>query len=74
MTLNTFLTDDSGAVTVDWVVLTATLVALGLAVMAVLFSAFETQSTEIQVSLARDDIICEDFCDRFAALAEDTDQ
>ncbi|MGB3690711.1 MAG: hypothetical protein WBA02_15575 [Jannaschia helgolandensis] len=74
MMLNTFLTDDSGAVTVDWVVLTATLVALGLAVMAVLFSAFETQSTEIQVSLARDDIICEEFCDRFAAPAENTDQ
>jgi len=30
--LHKFITDDSGAVTVDWVVLTAALVSLGLAV------------------------------------------
>ncbi len=32
-TLQTFVFDDSGAVTVDWVVLTAALTSLGLAVI-----------------------------------------
>ena len=31
---NKFLADESGAVTVDWVVLTAAIVGLGIAVMA----------------------------------------
>ncbi|NNL17484.1 MAG: hypothetical protein HKP37_01965, partial [Boseongicola sp.] len=30
---NTFLADESGAVTVDWVVLTAAIVGLGIAVL-----------------------------------------
>lgn len=30
---NTFLNDESGAVTVDWVVLTAAIVGLGIAVL-----------------------------------------
>jgi Flp pilus assembly pilin Flp len=32
--LNTFRNDESGAVTVDWVVLTAAIVGLGIAVLA----------------------------------------
>lgn len=32
-TLQTFVSDESGAVTVDWVVLTAALTSLGLAVI-----------------------------------------
>ena len=32
-TINAFLSDESGAVTVDWVVLTAAIVGLGLAVL-----------------------------------------
>ncbi len=32
--ISTFLTDDSGAVTVDWVVLTAAIVGLGLLVFS----------------------------------------
>ncbi|MBW7922128.1 MAG: hypothetical protein H3C51_08535 [Rubellimicrobium sp.] len=34
--IKTFRADESGAVTVDWVVLTAAVVGLGLAVMAVI--------------------------------------
>ena len=34
-TIKTFLNDESGAVTVDWVVLTAALVGLGIAAMGV---------------------------------------
>ena len=33
--IKTFVADEEGAVTVDWVVLTAAIVGLGLAVMAV---------------------------------------
>jgi hypothetical protein len=36
--LHDFWSDDTGAVTVDWVVLTAALVGLALAVTAVLFA------------------------------------
>jgi hypothetical protein len=62
-----FVTSEDGAVTVDWVMLTAGLVGLGIAVVGVLSEGFRNQSTDIQVSLARDDIICAEFCDRFAA-------
>ena len=51
MTLNAFLTDDSGAVTVDWVVLTAAIVGLGLAVMAVVSAGVEDLSGDIQGQL-----------------------
>ena len=48
----TFLKSESGAVTVDWVVLTAALVGLGLAVMAVVSSGVENLGTDITNSLA----------------------
>lgn len=70
MSLIRFIRSDSGAVTVDWVVLTAALVGLGIAVLGVVSSGFSTQSTRIQTELARNDIICENFCDRFAAAEE----
>ena len=44
----TFLTDDSGAVTVDWVVLTAGLVGLGLAGMAVVSAGVEDLSGDMR--------------------------
>ena len=47
----TFLKSESGAVTVDWVVLTAALVGLGLAVMAVVSGGVEDLSGEIQGAL-----------------------
>jgi Flp pilus assembly pilin Flp len=46
-TFKTFASDESGAVTVDWVVLTAALVGLGLAVMGVIAGGLETVSQNI---------------------------
>ena len=48
----TFAKSESGAVTVDWVALTAALVGLGLAVMAVVSSGVENLGTDIRNSLA----------------------
>lgn len=47
-----FRADESGAVTVDWVVLTAALVGLGLAVMAVVSGGVENLSEETAEDLA----------------------
>ena len=48
-----FLNDESGAVTVDWVVLTAAVVGLGLAVMLIVKPAVEGLSTDISTSLTK---------------------
>lgn len=50
--INLFIADDSGAVTVDWVVLTAALVGLGLAVMAVVSGGIENVSGDTGQTLA----------------------
>ncbi|WP_109669820.1 hypothetical protein [Roseicyclus mahoneyensis] len=50
--IKTFAKSESGAVTVDWVVLTAALVGLGLAVMAVVSGGVENLSTDIAQELA----------------------
>ncbi len=47
-----FATSESGAVTVDWVVLTAAIVGLGLAVMAVVSGGVEDLSNDISTSLS----------------------
>jgi Flp pilus assembly pilin Flp len=49
--LNTFVSDESGAVTVDWVVLTAAIVGLGLAVMSVVSGGVEDLSGDISNAL-----------------------
>ncbi|MBF9034089.1 hypothetical protein HKCCE2091_07540 [Rhodobacterales bacterium HKCCE2091] len=49
--IKAFGRDESGAVTVDWVVLTAALVGLGLAVISVISGGMETLSGEISTSL-----------------------
>jgi Flp pilus assembly pilin Flp len=49
--MNAFIADESGAVTVDWVVLTAALVGLGLAVMAVVSGGVEDLSNDIDGQL-----------------------
>lgn len=41
-----FLKDERGAVTVDWVVLTAAVIGMGMLVMNSLFSGTETLSSE----------------------------
>lgn len=42
-----FHNDESGAVTVDWVVLTAAIVGLGVVVMTTVGGAINTQSAQI---------------------------
>ena len=42
-----FLTDEDGAVTVDWVVLTAAVVALAIGILASIDSATTTLASEI---------------------------
>ncbi len=51
MDVRTYLLDDSGAVTVDWVVLTAGLVGLGLATMAVVSAGVENLSGDVGTQL-----------------------
>ena len=46
-----FLADDSGAVTVDWVVLTAAIVGLGVAVMASVSAGTEEMSGDVEDKL-----------------------
>jgi Flp pilus assembly pilin Flp len=50
--LHSFLNDESGAITVDWVVLTATIVGLCLSLIVIfsdaLFGASGTFETELQ--------------------------
>jgi Flp pilus assembly pilin Flp len=50
--IKTFAADESGAVTVDWVVLTAALVGLGLAVMTVISGGLENLTGDINAVLA----------------------
>jgi Flp pilus assembly pilin Flp len=53
--IKNFANSESGAVTVDWVVLTAAIVGLGLAVMAVVSGGIEELSNNIGQSLADTD-------------------
>lgn len=45
--LKTFRNDESGAVTVDWVVLTAAIVGLGLVVMTTVSGGLQEAATNI---------------------------
>jgi Flp pilus assembly pilin Flp len=49
---NAFLKDESGAVTVDWVVLTAAIVGLGIAVLTSVQGGTSTLANKISSSLA----------------------
>ena len=49
--MKNFAADESGAVTVDWVVLTAAVVGLGLAVIAVIREPLSTESNKVGVFL-----------------------
>lgn len=49
--IKTFRTDEDGAVTVDWVVLTAAIVGLGIAVLASVKSGAETMADNIEAEL-----------------------
>jgi hypothetical protein len=50
--IGTFCTDDAGAVTVDWVVLTAAVVGLGLAVVASVRTGANSVASQISSSLS----------------------
>ncbi|MEM9250218.1 MAG: pilus assembly protein [Pseudomonadota bacterium] len=52
--LKSFGKDEDGAVTVDWVVLTAALVGLGIAVLATIEGGLERVSQGIQDELSSD--------------------
>jgi Flp pilus assembly pilin Flp len=47
-----FRNDESGAVTVDWVVLTAAIVGLGIAVLAAVSDGVENLSSDIDTQLS----------------------
>ena len=49
--LNNFKNDESGAVTVDWVVLTAALVGLGIAVIMVVSGGINSAANTINTEL-----------------------
>lgn len=57
----TFLAAEDGAVTVDWVVLTAALVGLGLAVLAVVSDGVENLTGDIGTVLEDDTIVQPNF-------------
>ncbi|WP_425092712.1 Flp family type IVb pilin [Tropicimonas sp. S265A] len=52
----TFRNDEDGAVTVDWVVLTAAIVGLGIAVYGVVSGGINDLSTDIDTQLKTDQI------------------
>lgn len=49
--INNFRNDESGAVTIDWVVLTAAIVGLGIAVLASVGTSIEDLAGEIETKL-----------------------
>lgn len=54
--INAFLNDESGAVTVDWVVLTAAIVGLGIAVLSSVGSGTTTLADTVSGYLATKDV------------------
>ena len=51
--INSFRADEDGAVTVDWVVLTAAIVGLGIAVLASVRSGANSMGDGVQSELSR---------------------
>ena len=49
--IKNFVSNESGAVTVDWVVLTAAIVGLGLAVMSVVSTSTETLTNKVGTAM-----------------------
>ncbi|MBL1435126.1 MAG: hypothetical protein COB08_002850 [Rhodobacteraceae bacterium] len=50
--LELFAKDEDGAVTVDWVVLTAAIVGIALAIIAVIRTSLESAATSIAASIS----------------------
>ncbi|MCC5962193.1 MAG: hypothetical protein JJU09_03610 [Rhodobacteraceae bacterium] len=55
--IKTFAADESGAVTVDWVVLTAAIVGLGIAVVASVRTGTTNVADQIQTSLGGENLL-----------------
>ena len=51
-TLKTFATDESGAVTVDWVVLTSAIVGLAIAIMVAIGNATNDLAEKISADIS----------------------
>ncbi|WP_371154930.1 hypothetical protein [Jannaschia sp. 2305UL9-9] len=68
--LTSFASDESAAVTVDWVVLTASLVGIGLAVSGVVSTGIEAQSDDIDTVL-RGSLIHTSFSSRYGSVVTD---
>jgi Flp pilus assembly pilin Flp len=54
--IKNFAASESGAVTVDWVVLTAAIVGLGIAAMAVVSGGVEDLTRDIETQLLTDHV------------------
>lgn len=54
--IKTFRADEDGAVTVDWVVLTAAIVGLGIAVLSTVSGGADQLATEIGTELGNVDV------------------
>jgi Flp pilus assembly pilin Flp len=67
--IKTFAKSESGAVTVDWVVLTAAMVGLGMATIMVVSNGVETLSGSIDTSLAGTAVGANPFIGNGAAVA-----
>lgn len=52
-TFDKFLVDEEGAITVDWVILTAAIVGLGIGVMLLIGGSTENVGTEIAGDVAK---------------------
>lgn len=61
MLIKQFITEDSGAVTVDWVVLTAAIVGLGIAVVAPIAYGSSSVGDELSSSLSDGSVAQLDF-------------
>lgn len=55
--IKTFYADEDGAVTVDWVVLTAAVVGLGIAGVYAVKGGVESLAGKIETGLKADDIV-----------------
>jgi len=51
--LNAFVKDEDGAVTVDWVVLTAAIVGISVALMAIISTALDEAGDEIALAITQ---------------------
>ena len=54
--IKTFRADEDGAVTVDWVVLTAAIVGLGIAVLTSVKGGANTMATSVKTSLSTNSV------------------